>query len=92
MLVGALIPLLIKMAIAFHRAAQEITEIGAQLRRTLDRIELIADRVELMSRGLERNMKIVDVISTVLASAGAAVAAFVKTRVTGGGDDGRQGP
>ena len=112
-LVGALIPLLIKMAISFHRAAKEIAEIGGQVRRTLSRIEIISDRVEVLSRGLEggetslaeilatvghvargleRNMKIIDVISTILASAGAAVAAFVKTRVNGGGDDGRQSP
>ena len=100
-LVGALIPLLIMMAIAFHRAGREIAEIGARLARTLAHTEIISDRVEMLSRGfkggekdiadllacagdvargLERNMKIVNVISPILASVGPAIASFIKTR------------
>jgi len=100
-LVGALIPMLIMMAIAFYRAGREIAEIGARLTRTLTQVETISDRVEMLSRGfkggetniadlltsvgdlargLERNMKIINIFSTILASVGPAIAAFVKTR------------
>ena len=51
--VGALIPLLIMLAIAVHRAGREIAEIGTQLRRTLTQVEVIAERVEVLSRGFE---------------------------------------
>jgi len=99
--VGALIPLLIMIAIAFHRAGREIAEIGARLTRTLTQFETISDRVEMLSRGfkggetniadlltsvgdlargLERNMKIINIFSAIMASIGPAIAAFVKTR------------
>ena len=99
--VGALIPLLIMIAIAFYRAGRAIAEIGARMTRTLTQVETISGRVETLSRGLkggendladllksvgdlargvERNMKIINVISTIMASVGPAVAAFVKTR------------
>jgi uncharacterized protein YoxC len=98
---GALIPLLIKMGVAFHRAGKEVAEIGAQLKRTLSQVEIISDRVEVLSRGfkggetdiadllktvghiaqsLERNMKTVSTLSTIVTTAGAAVGAFVKAR------------
>jgi hypothetical protein len=101
-LIGALIPLLVMAAIAISRVGGEIAATGAQLRRTLDHIEVIAERVETLSlglkggetqvaqalasvgqlaRGLDRNMKIIDLISTLLASVGTAIAAFVATRV-----------
>ncbi len=101
-LVGALIPLLIMVAIAFHRVGREIAEIGPRLARTLTHVEAISDRVEVLSRGLkggetdladlmksvgdlarglERNMKTINVVSTVLASVGPAIAAYLKTRI-----------
>jgi uncharacterized protein YoxC len=51
--VGALIPLLIVLTTAIHRVGREIGEVGAQLRRTLTQVESIAQRVEVLSRGLE---------------------------------------
>jgi hypothetical protein len=100
-LVGALVPLFVMLAVAVYRAGREIAEIGARLRRTLTQSEVIADRVEMLSRGfkggetniadllasagrlargLERNMTHVNLFSTIMASLGAAVAAFVETR------------
>ncbi|MDD5224851.1 MAG: hypothetical protein PHE84_12775 [bacterium] len=102
--VGALIPLLIMIAIAFYRAGKKMAEIGAQLTRILARFETISDRVEVLSRGfqggetsiadllasignlargLERNMKIINIFSTIMASVGTAIAAFIKTRSPG---------
>jgi len=99
--VGALIPLFIMIAIAFYRAGREIAEIGARLKRTLTQVEIISDRVEILSRGfkggetniadllasvghlahgLERNTKIINIVSTIMASVGTAIAAFVKTQ------------
>jgi hypothetical protein len=99
--VGALIPLIIMMALALHRAAKAIAEIGVRLNRTLTQVEVISDRVEVLSRGLkggeasiadlltsvghlangfERNMKVINISSAVIASVGTAVAAYVKTR------------
>ena len=99
--VGALIPLLIMIAIAFYRAGREIAEIGARLTRTLTHVETISDRVEMLSRGfkggetniadlltsvgnlargLEQNMKIINIFSAIMASVGPAIAAYVKTR------------
>ena len=99
--VGALIPLLIMITIAFYRAGREIAEIGARLTQTVTQFEIVSDRVEVLSRGfkggetniadlltsvgnlargLERNMKIINIFSAIMASVGPAVAALVKTR------------
>jgi hypothetical protein len=99
--VGALIPLLVMITIAFYRAGREIAEIGAQMKRTLTRVETISDRVEILSRGfkggekdiadlltsvghvargLEQNIKFINISSTIMASVATAVSAFVKTR------------
>ena len=99
--VGALIPLLIMGAVALYRASRAIAEIAAQLKRTLTQVEVISDRVEVLTRGfkdgeaniadlltsvgdlargLERNMKIINIFSAIMASVGPAIAAFLKTR------------
>lgn len=101
--VGALIPMLIILASAVYRAGREVGEIGAQLRRTLTKVETISGRVEVLSRGfvggekniadlldsvgalsrsLERNMKIINVLSTIMTSAGSAAAAYMQTKLT----------
>jgi hypothetical protein len=101
-LVGALIPLLVMVAIASYRAGREIAEIGARLKRTLTQVEIISDRVEILSRGfkggetdiadlltsvghvargLEQNMKFINIFSTIMASVGTAISAWVKTRL-----------
>jgi hypothetical protein len=108
-LVGALIPLLVRMGVTFSHASKEIADIGAQLKRTLNHVEIISDRVEVLSgglkggetniadllksvghiaNGLERNMKTVNVLSTIMAALGTGVGAFVKTRFAaeGAGD------
>ena len=103
--VGALIPAFIMLAMALHRAGKEVAEMAGQLTRTLTKAEVIADRVEVLSRGfkggetniadalasighlargLERNMKLVNMFSTMLAAVGSAVAAFIATRATAG--------
>ena len=72
------------------------------MNRTLGQVEIISERVEVLSRGLkggensiadlltsvghlanglERNMKIINVSSTIIASVGTAIAAYVKTRI-----------
>jgi len=100
-LVGAMLPLLIMVASAAYRVGREIAEIGARLKRTLTQVEVISDRVEILSRGfeggeatiaellatvgqlasgLDRNMKTINLISTLVASVGTAVAAYVGTR------------
>ncbi|MDD5308528.1 MAG: hypothetical protein PHU25_14495 [Deltaproteobacteria bacterium] len=100
-LVGAFIPLLVMLASAIHRAGREFADIGARLKRTLTKVELISDRVEVLSRGfegkeadladaltsvgnlargLDRNMKLINIFSTIIASVGTVIAAFVKTR------------
>lgn len=64
--VGALIPLLILVAIAFHRAGKEIGEIGARLRRTLTQVDNIAERVEVLCQGFEGGeTKIADLMRSV---------------------------
>jgi hypothetical protein len=101
---GALIPLFVMITMAFYRAGREIAEIGAQMKRTMTRVEMISDRVEILSRGfeggekdiaalltsagriargLEQNMKFVNIFSTIMASVATAVSALVKTRVPG---------
>src|SRR3990172_3561727 len=52
-LVGALIPLFAMLAIAAYRAGRAIAEVGARLKRTLAQVEIISDRVEVLSRGLQ---------------------------------------
>lgn len=100
-LVGALIPVLIIGALAIHRAGVAISDIGIQIKRTLTQIEIISDRVEVLSRGLqggeknvaeliaavgsvaqglERNMKIINITSTIIASVGSVVAAYAQNR------------
>jgi len=99
-LVGASIPAFILMFSVLYRAGKEIAEIGKRLRPTLSRIEIISERVETLSRGLEggekniadllaatgelargleRNMKIINISAALIASVGPAVAAFVRT-------------
>jgi len=51
--VGALIPLLVMLAIALYRVGREIAEIGARLRRTLTQVETVSDRIEVLSRGFK---------------------------------------
>ena len=106
--VGALIPLIIMMALALHRAGKAAAEIGVRLNRTLAQVEVISDRVEVLSRGLkggeasvadlltsvghlanglERNMKVINISSAVIASVGTAIAAYVKTRFPAGGPE-----
>jgi len=100
-LVGAFLPLVVMLGVAIHRAGKEFALMGVQVKRTLTQIELISDRVEVLSRGfkdgetpiaalldsvghvangLERNMKAINVVSTVMASVGTAIAAYVTTR------------
>ena len=65
-LLGALIPLLVLMATAIHRAGKEIAEIGARLRGTLTQVESIAERVDVLSRGFEGGeTKIADLLTSV---------------------------
>ncbi|OGQ81015.1 MAG: hypothetical protein A2289_14330 [Deltaproteobacteria bacterium RIFOXYA12_FULL_58_15] len=99
--VGALIPLFIMAAVALYRASRAITEISSHLKGTLTQVEVISDRVEVLTRGLkggeadiadllssvgqiarslEHNMKIVNVVSTIIASIGTAIAAHMGTR------------
>ena len=52
-LVGALLPLIVMLATAAYRAGREIAEVGVRLKRTLAQVEIIAGRVEVLSRGLE---------------------------------------
>ncbi|PJB37380.1 MAG: hypothetical protein CO108_21330 [Deltaproteobacteria bacterium CG_4_9_14_3_um_filter_63_12] len=99
-LVGAAIPAFLALAVAFYRAAREISELGRQLRPTLEQIHLISERVETLSRGLaggektvadflssvsdlqgglDRNMKIFNISSAIIASAGPAITAFIHT-------------
>lgn len=101
MFVGALIPLLVMITIAFYRTGREIAKIGAQMRRTLTQVEIVSDRVEILSRGfkggeqdiadllssvgnvargLEQNMKFINIFSTIMASVATAVSGFIKTR------------
>jgi hypothetical protein len=99
--VGALIPIFVMIAIAVYRGSKEISNIGAQLARTMTHVETISDRIETLSlglkggetnvadvltsvgavaRGLERNMKIINIVSAILTSVEPAIAAFIKTR------------
>jgi hypothetical protein len=100
-LVGALIPLLVTLAGSIHRAGREFAEIGARLKRTLTKVELISDRVEVLSRGfegkeadladalasvgnlargLDRNMKMINVFSMIISTVESVVTAFFKSR------------
>jgi len=64
--IGALIPLLIRIGITFYRAGNEIAEIGTQLKRTLGQVEIISDRVEVLSRGFTGGeTDIADLLKTV---------------------------
>ena len=56
-LIGGLIPVLIMLYITLYRMGKEITEIGKKLGPTLDRVQLISERVEVLSRGLEGGEK-----------------------------------
>ena len=51
--VGALIPLLVMGAITLYRAGRAIGEIGGQLKRTLVQVEVISERVEVLTRGFK---------------------------------------
>ena len=98
--IGALIPVFILLSLALYRAGREIAEMGRQLGPTLMQIQVISNRVETMSRGLdggekrvadflaalgvltrglERNVQLINVSSAILAAIGPAAAAFVKT-------------
>lgn len=64
--VGALVPLLIRMGITFHRAGKEIAEIGAQMKRTMVHVEVISERVEVLSSGFKGGeTDIADLLKTV---------------------------
>jgi hypothetical protein len=99
--VGALIPIFVMIALAVYRGSKEISNIGAQLARTMTHVETISDRVETLSlglkggetsvaevlasvgnvaRGLEHNMKIINIVSAIMTSIEPAIAAFIKTR------------
>jgi hypothetical protein len=98
-LVGALMPALLMLSMALFRAARRIESLGDQLAPTLAKVEVIATRVETLSRGLEggekniadllsvigelahgveRNLRMINAASAVLAAAAPAVAAFVQ--------------
>jgi hypothetical protein len=99
--VGALIPLLLMGAVALYRAGGAIADVGAKVKHTLARVDVISERVEVLTRGfkggeadiadllasvghlargLERNMKAINIVSAVLASVGTAIAAYVGAR------------
>ena len=64
--VGALIPLLVKLGITIHRAGKEIAEIGAQMKRTMVHVEVISERVEVLSSGFKGGeTDIADLLKTV---------------------------
>jgi hypothetical protein len=64
--VGASIPLLVKLGITIHRAGIEIAEIGTQMKRTMVHVEIISERVEVLSRGFKGGeMDIADLLKTV---------------------------
>ena len=111
--VGALIPLLIMGAVALYRGSRAIAEIGSQLKGTLTQVEVISDRVEVLTRGLkggeadiadllasvgaiarslEHNMKIINVVSTIIASIGTAIAAYLGAQPPGGETEQAQSP
>lgn len=52
-LVGALLPVLVALAMALFRAASAIAEIVPKVTRTLTQFETIANRAELLSRGFK---------------------------------------
>jgi len=100
-LVGALIPSLVMFTTVLYRAAREVTSIGTLIEPTLLKVQVISDRVEALSegleggessvakllsvigelsRGLERNLKVINVASTVIAAAAPAVVAFIQAR------------
>jgi|WetSurMetagenome_2_1015567.scaffolds.fasta_scaffold941436_1 hypothetical protein len=51
--VGALLPVLVMGAVALYRAGSAIAQIGARLERTLTQVEVVSDRVEMLTRGLK---------------------------------------
>ncbi len=64
--VGALVPLLIRMGITFHRAGIEIAAIGVQMKRTMVHVEVISERIEVLSRGFKGGeTDIADLLKTV---------------------------
>jgi len=56
-LVGAAIPVFVMLFAALNRAGREIAELGRRLKPTLSHIEVISERVETLSRGLEGGQK-----------------------------------
>ena len=100
-LVGALLPVLVALALALFRAASGIAQVMPKMARTLTQIETIANRGEQLSRvfkdgeadiadlltavgklarGIERNLRVVNVVSGIAAAIGPAIAAFVGAR------------
>jgi hypothetical protein len=98
-LAGALLPAFLMLALALFRAARRIESLGDQLEPTLAKVQIIATRVETLSRGLEggeknvadllsvigdlahgveRNLRMINAASAILAAAAPAVAAFVQ--------------
>lgn len=84
---GALIPVLIMAAIALFKVIRQIVEIGPSVKRTLAHIETISDRVEILSNNLDRNMKIINILSLVASSIGPVVSAISKKMHTGEGQE-----
>lgn len=97
--VGALIPIIVMLCVALHRAGREITATSRLLAPTLVNLRAISERVEALSRGLEggekrvaelmsalgeraqgmeRNMQLVQVATTVIAAAVPAIGAFIE--------------
>jgi hypothetical protein len=65
-LVGALIPACIALAMGLSKAGKEITELGKQLKPTLGQLQLISARVERLSRGFDGGEKnIAEMLGTV---------------------------
>ena len=65
-IVGGLIPVIIMVALAHYRAAREIAETGAHLRRSLAKLDVISDRAEVLSRGFKGGEeKIADLLTSV---------------------------
>jgi uncharacterized protein YoxC len=65
-LVGALVPACVAVALAVLGASKEFTALCRQLRPTVDEVQLITQRVEKMSRGLNGGeKKLADLLTTV---------------------------
>lgn len=56
-LIGGLIPVLLLLYVTLYRMGKEVAEIGRKLGPTLDRVQLISERMEVVSRGLEGGEK-----------------------------------